>query len=135
MAKTIKPFESPEKFAERRSHPRAKAEFDITIGAAEARTSVRVRDISKSGVAFVSPQPIPEMTLVRMELVLPHTSANAQKTNNTIKADGAVVRCEKRDVVHGDAAGYDVGVFFMAITDTSREEIDEFVKMRLQTAE
>lgn len=121
MAKTITPFESPSKFAERRTHPRAKAEFDITIGT-DSRSSVRVRDISKSGVAFVSAIPIPEMTLVRLELVLPGAKGNL------IKADGAVVRSEKRS--GGD---YDIGVFFMAITDTAREEIAGFVTSRIKS--
>jgi hypothetical protein len=108
---------------ERRAHPRARVEFPITIEAKDRRVAARVRDVSRSGIAFLSKIPFPEMTVLRVDVAIPGGA------KPMIRADGAVVRCEK------DASGdYDVAIFFTAIGDDDREEIARFVSGRLAKA-
>ncbi|HKE00445.1 MAG TPA: PilZ domain-containing protein [Planctomycetota bacterium] len=107
--------------SERRAHPRAKAEFPITIGAADRRVAARVRDLSRSGVAFSSPVAIAEMTKVACDLDLP------APVKRTVKVEGAVVRCAKA------AAGFEVAVFFTTIADADRAAIGALVEAKLAT--
>src|SRR5262245_14978453 len=102
--------------AERRKDPRAKAEFFVTLEAKDRRVEARVRDISRSGVAFTSKIPFTEMTVLRIDLAIPGHS------NAMIRADGAVVRCAK-----GSGGDYDVAVFFTSIDDSARAAIAQFV--------
>ena len=113
---------------ERRAHPRARVEFPITIEAKDRRVAARVRDVSRSGIAFLSKIPFPEMTVLRVDVAIPGAA------KPMIRADGAVVRCEK-DASGGGASGdYDVAIFFTAIGDDDREEIARYVSGRLAKA-
>ncbi|MBL8694312.1 MAG: PilZ domain-containing protein [Planctomycetes bacterium] len=100
---------------ERRAHPRAKANLPITIGAGGRQIEARVRDLSRSGICFVSPKPISEMTAVRINMEIPGARAHA------VTAEGAVVRCEPA----GDE--YEVAIFFTALSDGDRHALDQFV--------
>lgn len=112
----------PSQGRERRAHPRAKAEMPVVIGAQDRRVPARVRDISESGVSFLSPKPIPEMTVVKAEFELPAPAGKTVK----ISAGGAVVRCQK--TISDD---YEIAVFFMAVTEMEREAIRAFVNKQL----
>jgi hypothetical protein len=112
---TPKPH-APHSSVERRKHPRATASLPISIGQPGGRLAARVRDISKSGVCFYSPQPFPEMSLLRMEFEIP------SPTRQSVQADGAVVRCIK-----SPTGEYEIAVYFMAITEMSKDAIGNFV--------
>ncbi len=107
------------KDSERRAHPRAKAVFPATIGAAERRFPARVRDLSRTGVCFHAPQALPEMTSVRLDMELPGLNGES------LRADGAVVRCVR------SGKEWEVAIYFTKIEDTARESIDRFVQGRL----
>lgn len=104
---------------ERRAHPRAKAAFPITIGAAQRRIAARVRDVSRSGVCFVAPTAFPEMTAVKVDLELPG------RPGTVVKADGAVVRCVP------SGSEFEIAIFFTAIGEDDRAAIGEVVDSRL----
>ncbi|MBI3818610.1 MAG: PilZ domain-containing protein [Planctomycetes bacterium] len=108
---------------ERRAHPRAKADFRVVIAAADRRIEARVRDISQSGVCFISPKPILEMTAVKLELALPGMAGEM------LSVRGAIVRNEKTS--DGE---YEIAIFFTGITESERERIREFVNSRQPVA-
>ena len=113
-------------FAERRKHPRVTAggEFFVQLRGPESARSLRVKDISVSGVCCQSEVPIPEMTRVYMEITLP---ADRQRNGLPVSADGAVVRCQPK----APSPGYEVAIFFLQISDENRAAIARYVESSL----
>jgi hypothetical protein len=112
----------PRPFAERRKNPRVGADFFLHLRGPESVRSMRVKDISASGVCCHSDVAIPEMTRVYMEISLP-----GQRSPAPISADGAVDRCTPR----GSQPGYDVAIFFLEISQESRDAITRYVESRI----
>jgi hypothetical protein len=108
---------------ERRAHPRAAAEMPVTIGHEDRRIAARVRDLSASGVRFLSPQPLAEMTAVRLDLELPGQPSGAAAPER-IAAEGAIVRCVPAGKEH------EVAVYFTSIPEDARAAIRRFVEAR-----
>ncbi len=113
-------------FAERRKSPRVEADFFLDVRAPESSRSLRVKDISASGVCCQSEVPMPEMARVQMEIHLP----GGQRNGSAIHAIGAVVRCQPRR--NGAASpGFDVAIFFIEISEDHRAAIARFVRSTL----
>lgn len=101
---------------ERRRAPRASADFPIQIGS--DGTSGRVKNVSESGLACLTPRPLDEMTQVRLRMQLP-----GEETEHTV--DGAIVWCSER--AEESPPMFEVGVFFTAIEDDTRQALRSFV--------
>ncbi len=110
----------PKPEVERRKSPRVNAEFPIYIDTAAGRQKARVRDLSSKGVCFFLPQPIPEMTAVRVDLELPSKDSTAKVTG-----DGAVVRCRR---IASGVEHYEVAVFFTYMPEDGKSVLDHFVR-------
>ena len=52
--------------AERRQHPRARADWPITIVLDDGVHEAKIRDVSRGGVCFFLDRPVPEMTALRL---------------------------------------------------------------------
>ncbi|MBI1851467.1 MAG: PilZ domain-containing protein [Planctomycetes bacterium] len=112
-------------FAERRKAPRVQGDFFLQLHGPESDASVRVKDISTSGVCCIAPAALPELSRVHMEIRLPHDS---HKNGKPVTANGAVVRCEPQ------ASGFDVAIFFLEISEESRSAIARYVESSLSRA-
>jgi hypothetical protein len=101
--------------AERRQHARATADWPVLLDLPKGKTPARLRDISAAGVSFFLDQPIPEMTVLALEL---------QFAKKKIQARGAVVRCERisKHIEH-----YEIALFLHEIAESDRETIARYV--------
>ncbi len=115
------------KGSERRQHPRAAVAFDIELQGPDAFHRASVKDISASGVCYQSDTPMPEMSLVQIELVLPDDALQ-----EAIRAQGAVVRCEP--VPDDRLPSYEVAIFFTDLGDEDRRRIARYVDRKLSSA-
>ena len=98
---------------ERRRHPRTRVpNLPLTLDDGE---SLRVRDVSRSGVCVFAEQPLRMMTHVRFRFRLP------RQPETEVSGSGVVVRCERISPVLGH---YEVAIFF--------QEFDPGSEMRLQ---
>ncbi|MCX8229813.1 MAG: PilZ domain-containing protein [Planctomycetota bacterium] len=105
---------------ERRQHPRVPtAEFPLHLEGDDT-TTFRVRDISQSGVAFFSEQPLALMTRVRFTFDLPDVDGNPRP----VKGEGAVVRCERLAPSIGH---YEVAIFFQELAPGSIEVLQGLI--------
>ena len=108
---------------ERRRATRVRAELPLTLGAADARRPAILRDVSTHGLCCVYPEPIPEMTLVGIDLTM-------ENATTPIAIEGAVVRCEPiapESPDDGFEDGHEVAVFFTNISVEAREALEQFV--------
>ncbi len=96
---------------ERRGHPRRTISCSVIVG----DEACRVRDLSRSGVAFTSVGAMAEMSQVRLSMDLPGS-------NRHVEGLGTVVRCEP-DV----DGGWGIAVFFTELDEEDREAIDLIV--------
>ena len=117
------PAESSPSASERRKHPRAPADWPLSIkltaGPHAGEHAARVRDVSRAGVCFYMEHPIPMLTALELELDLP-----ARDGVERIRGSGAVVRCEPigQGVEH-----YEIAVFLQHMEETSRAAIARYV--------
>lgn len=105
---------------ERRRAPRVKADLPLTLRARDAHETARLSDISTIGLSCHFPEPIPEMTVVRVGLEI---------GSELHEIDGAVVRCERES-----PDSWDVAVYFTSIDDAARARLDHFIGERLPHA-
>jgi len=111
--------------AERRRWARAPADWTVTLALEDGKHQARMRDVSASGVCFFLDRPIPEMTLLGMELELPATDASPQNGNGRpLRCSGAVVRC-RRISPHLDH--WEVALFLHEITESDRAKLESWV--------
>ena len=110
----------PTHASERRTHPRTPApDIPLRIGPEEGN-GFRVRDLSKSGVAFFSESSIPLMTLVQFTLEIPDPGGDSRQ----VFGQGAVVRCEP---LAPSVGHFEVALFFQDLEDEAARWIGEFV--------
>ncbi len=103
-------------FQERRQAMRVKSRLPMRMQARDADHQAELRDISTAGLCCFFPEPIPEMTLVGIDLEL---------DGKTHSIEGAVVRCQ-------DAGedGYEIAVFFTNLLGTIRVRLSQLVADR-----
>jgi hypothetical protein len=83
-----------------------------------------VIDISCSGVRFLTAEPPPLMSMVDIQIEIPHMGGPEIEVPTAIRCQGAVVRTE----AFGDTSGdQEVAIFFTWIDDESRLLIHEYV--------
>jgi hypothetical protein len=105
-----------ETMRERRRAMRVRALLPLRMQARDAEHEARLRDISTAGLCCFFPEPVPEMTLVGIQLEL------AGKVHDL---EGAVVRCMDA----GDE-GYEVAVFFTNLPGPVRVHLGSLVADR-----
>ncbi len=115
----VKPHKSPESGAERRIHPRAKAEWPLTVALPEGYFEARLRDVSAAGVCFHIDRPVAEMSVLALQLDLPLGDETRR-----IRGEGAVVRCMR---VSPALEHYEVAVFFHSLDDDDRAALEAYV--------
>lgn len=109
---------------ERRRHPRVQGAFDLTLQGPESSERVRVKDISASGICCYTEKPMSEMSVVQLDLMLPH----GEQTQSAC-CKGAVVRCEPAtDAKHPT---YEVAIFFTELGDEARELLTGYVSSQI----
>ena len=113
----------PRTGAERRVHPRARAEWSARIALESGPAEVQLRDVSAAGVCFFSDRPIPEMTMLGLHLDVPDSEGNRR----AVDARGAVVRCEP---ISPHLEHYEVAVFLNEIESADRQAIADYVRRR-----
>jgi PilZ domain len=111
---------SPTPQSERRRATRALAAFPVKLSNQAGAEPAVLRDISELGLACVSPQKIPEMTLVGLDFSLP----GATEMHHV---KGAVVRCEALRAVGKAKARYDLAVYFTEMTPVTRAALKNYV--------
>jgi hypothetical protein len=111
---------SPTPQSERRRATRALAAFPVKLSNQPGAEPAVLRDISELGLACVSPQAIPEMTLVGIEFSLPGATAVHQ-------VKGAVVRCEPLRSETKGSRRWDLAVYFTEITPVTRAALKNYV--------
>jgi len=109
------PTPSPQ--PERRRAVRALGDFPIRFQKPAGAEPAILRDISEIGLACASPEPIPEMTLVRLDFSLPGAAEVHHVT-------GAVVRCEPLRQQRGK---HDLAIYFTEITPVTRAALRHYV--------
>ena len=109
---------------ERRKQPRVKGAAGLMVGVESQSCTIDIRDISLSGVSFVTDTPIEFMTQLMMTLILPVAGAS-DSPDGRVQCEGAVVRCEPTSE---DGDRYEVAVFFVHLDETTRATIEEYVK-------
>jgi len=107
--------------SERRQHPRANAEWPISIALEDGRYEARLRDISAAGICFFLDRRIPEMTVLGLELSLP-------SDERPIRCTGAVVRCIP---IGPHVDHFEVAVFLHDIAEPDRVALRTFVERTL----
>jgi len=106
---------------ERREHPRVPVEWPISITLAGSgdsdgtRCEARLRDVSRAGICFFLDRPIPEMTVLRMELDLPPVAGEAD--GGRVNGGGVVVRCQ---AISPQIDHFEIAVFLNDVDEASR---------------
>jgi hypothetical protein len=109
---------------ERRQHPRVPAgDLPIQIQMA-GQAPLKVRDLSRSGIAFYSESPIAMMTQVAFALEFPR----ADGASRFAEGHGVVVRCERLASALGH---YEVAVFFSELSAEAAALVQGYVDQHL----
>lgn len=111
---------SPTPQSERRRATRALAAFPVKLTNQPGAEPALLRDISELGLACVSPEAIPEMTLVGLDFALP----GATELHHV---KGAVVRCEALRTATKGSGRYDLAVYFTEMTPVTRAALKNYV--------
>ena len=113
---------------ERRKLPRVKGTVGLLVGMESQSPTTDIRDISLSGISFITDSPIEFMTQLMMTLVLPTVDASSKGSkgaDSRVQCEGAAVRCEPVGV---DGESYEVAVFFMHLDETAKAAIEKYVR-------
>lgn len=102
---------------ERRRAPRVAAELPLSFAGHDSAPAV-LKDISTNGLCCTTAYPIEEMTAVRVRLDF---------ENEPHELEGAVVRC-----VPAAPEGWHIAVFFTAMPDRARRQLDQFVEAHVE---
>ncbi len=122
---------------DRRREPRVAAGFQggltqdgrSDLHGPETADRVSVKDISASGVCCHSDHELPEMSLVRLELLLPGEEGPLAEV--PVRCAGAVVRSEP--IPESTYPSWEVALYFTEISDQDRDRIRAFVERELTT--
>ena len=109
---------------ERRQHPRVLASELPILLQEGSDAPLRIRDLSRSGVAFYSETPIAVMTQVRFAIEFPHREAGSTFS----EGEGVVVRCERLASALGH---YEIAVFFGEVSKDAAMLIQAYVDRNL----
>ncbi len=114
---------------ERRSFPRIKDEvLSFKVKGGDFGAIAHTLDISASGLYCKVDKEIPLMSRVRLILMIPDTSKDAQELKS-LEVDGVVVR-EHPVIIAGEIKHYDVAIFFEDLSPKSREIIAGYIARR-----
>jgi|SRR5690242_11945580 hypothetical protein len=106
---------------ERRRDPRVAVKLPLRFTFAGKTIDTRIVDLSRAGIRFHTPQPLPVMSRMQMTLELPEG-----KRATRITIVGVVVRCE--EVRGRGGSPYDAAIFFEDVSPSSaRNRLNEFV--------
>jgi len=108
---------------DRREHPRAPADWNLTLRLADGDVEARLRDVSRRGLCFFVDRPLPELTQLAIEVDLPADAAGGGLER--VRATGAIVRCER---IADAVDHWEVAVFLHDIDEASAEAIDAFAR-------
>jgi hypothetical protein len=113
----VKPPPSPTG-PERRRAERAAASFALRFGPPGQQARAKLKDISTLGLCCESPEPVPEMTRLRVDLEVPGS-------HQPFHAEGVVVRC---DEIQGSTPGrHELAVYFTELDPAHRNWIAAYV--------
>jgi hypothetical protein len=113
--------------ADKRKHPRVSAKLPVLLG---PLSSAVVRDISRTGVRCVTPEPFSPMTVVGLRLELP-TGREGDDAWVEVPCEGVVVRCR---VLEKDGEGrYESAILFRNLGEDAERLLDEFVSGRINS--
>ncbi len=115
--------EAPRAGGERRQHPRAEADWSVTVTLADGPHAARLRDVSRAGLCFFLDRPIAPMTLLAFALELPGSGRP-----RAVCGGGAVVRCER---ISPGVEHYEIAVFLHDISESDRAALDAHVRAGL----
>ena len=107
--------------SERRSAPRASADLPLHVAGKGGPRPARLQNISQSGLCCHYDEPVAEMTVMEVDLVLPDDEPR--------RVRGVVVRCEKEQ--EAKARGYEVAIYFTDLEATTRKAIRSYVLSRV----
>lgn len=110
---------------ERRKQPRAKGTAGLVVSMESGTPSADIKDISLSGISFTVDSPIEFMTQLMMTLIFPTESTPSHGSDEGVRCEGAVVRCEPADA---DGDRYEVAVFFRHLDETAKTAIENYVR-------
>ena len=110
--------------AERRRHRRVAVDIPITIALTDGSVEGRIRDLSRAGVCFFLDRPIPEMTMLGMQLTLPREDGAPPAS---LRGSGVVVRCMR---LSPRLAHYEIAVFLSAIGAEDLAHLERFIGSR-----
>ena len=106
---------------ERRRHPRVAVELPLRFTFGGKTIDSRIVDLSKAGIRFHTPQPLPVMSRMQLTLGLPEG-----KRTTRITIVGVVVRCA--EVRGRRGLPFDAAIFFEDVSPASaRNRLNEFV--------
>ncbi|MBC8327437.1 MAG: PilZ domain-containing protein [Planctomycetes bacterium] len=109
---------------ERRQHPRVLASELPILLQEGSEAPLRIRDLSRSGVAFYTETPVAVMTQVRFAIEFPKRGADSAFA----EGEGVVVRCER---LAGALGHYEVAVFFGEMPRDCAALIQAYVDLHL----
>ena len=110
---------------ERRKQPRARGTAGLMVGVEPGTPNADIKDISLSGISFTVDNPIEFMTQLMMTLTFPAESGSSRGSDESVRCEGAVVRCEPADA---DDDSYEVAVFFTHLDGTAKTAIENYVR-------
>lgn len=101
---------------DRRRAPRIDTSFDGTLNKGGDTLGCRITNVSRIGTCAVSPTPLNEMALVKVQFRLD------DEENRLVTCEAAVVRCQRRP-----DGQYDLGLFFTMVSAEDRAALDRLV--------
>jgi hypothetical protein len=110
--------------AERRQYPRIEQRLSLKIAANGYDFATSTQNLSCVGAYCHLTRYIPPFTRVTVKLDLPIISDNA-KTDRIVECKGVIVRTEDK------AEGFNIAIFFNAITESQRNKIAQYVNQFL----
>ncbi len=114
------PGGSPRAGGERRQHPRAEADWSITVTLADGPHPARLRDVSRAGVCFFLDRPIALMSLLALSIELPGSAPP-----RSVRGGGAVVRCER---ISPGVEHFEIAVFLHDVTESDLSALEAHVR-------
>jgi len=91
MPMPVEFFGTKKNYSQRRRHARVPADFTVHVRTTGLRMADKARDISESGVGVETDKPLAPMTLVTLQLELPHNSGPVDVLGRVMWAgDGAM---------------------------------------------
>ncbi len=110
--------------AERRQYPRIEQRLPLKIVANGYDFATATQNISCVGAYCRIAKYVPPFTRVMVKLDLPIANGNA-KTNSSVECKGVVIRTEDKE------GGFNIAIFFNAITESQRNKIAQYVSQLL----